>query len=78
MEIFKMFCDENYMDMICAELNIYAENKADFLKKSNNLTKKSRIIQFIPMDSNELYVFHVLIILMGIIKKTFVGYVLDD
>lgn len=68
-EIFKIFCDENFMEMICAATNIYAKNKADVMKKSNKLKKKSRILQFTSVNSDELYLFHALIILMGIIKK---------
>lgn len=68
-EIFKTIWDENLVDIICAQTNSFAESKKNNLMEKGKLKKNSRILKFSPVEIDEMYAFHALVILMGIIKK---------
>ncbi|XP_043483457.1 piggyBac transposable element-derived protein 4-like [Leptopilina heterotoma] len=68
-EIFKTIWDENLVDIICAQTNTFAESKKNNLIEQGKLKKNSRILKFSPVEIDEMYAFHALVILMGIIKK---------
>lgn len=68
-KIFKMFFLEDMIDMISYETNKYADEKKNALRLANKLKPHSRILKYTETDPDEMYAFHALIFLMGIIRK---------
>lgn len=68
-KIFKMFFSEDIIDIISYETNKYADEKKNTLHLPNKLKPHSRILKYTETDPDEMYAFHALILLMGIIRK---------
>lgn len=69
LEILKSYFSEDMMEMICIQTNIYAKEKINKLRAANKLKQRSRILQYTDVYCDEMYIFHALTILMGIIRK---------
>lgn len=68
-DVFKVLFSEEVMEMLCFQTNKHAEEKLNNLRLAKKLKPKSRILQFKEVYPDEMYVFHSLIILMGLIHK---------
>lgn len=69
LDVFKMLIGDEFMEMIAEQSNIYKDQKTDELRKSNKLKPNSRILKCDDVCIDEMYTFHALVILMGIVKK---------
>lgn len=69
LDVFAKFFGDEFMEIITDQSNLYKGQKIHELRKSKKLKPYSRILRCDDVIVNEIYVFHALVILMGIIKK---------
>lgn len=68
-EIFKTLVTEDILETISMQTNAFADKKICDLRQSGKLKSRSRVLSYTETSSDEIYAFHALVILMGIVKK---------
>jgi len=65
-KMFKMFCDDQLVELIVRETNTYAAQK---IQARSFISLRSRMRDWKPVTKDEMYVLLALFMLMGIIQK---------